>query len=84
VQSASRQRLWWLAVKENPRPDLCGSLRAEPAPLVARQLPTNHDHDGECSHSIHEYQSDQRSHIAAAAAACLRLIPQEPCLHLIN
>jgi hypothetical protein len=55
VQSASRQRPWWHAVKENPRELLCGSLRAEPATLVARQLPTNHDHDGECSHSIHEY-----------------------------
>lgn len=41
--------------------------------LSPRQLPTNHDHDGECSHSIHEYQSDQPSHIAAAAAVCLRL-----------
>jgi hypothetical protein len=45
--------------------------------LVARQLPTDHDHDGECSHSIHEYQSHQPSHIAAAAAACLRLNPQD-------
>jgi hypothetical protein len=77
VQSASRQRLWWHAVKENPRRQLCGSLRAEPAPLVERQLPTDHDHDGECPHSIHVYQSDQPSHIAAAAAACLRLIPQQ-------
>ena len=78
MQSASRQRLWWHAVKENPREVLCGSLRAQPAPLVARQLPTDHDHDGECFHSIHEYQSDQPSHIAAAAAVCLRLNPQEP------
>jgi hypothetical protein len=78
VQSASRQRLWWHAVKENPREGLCGSLRAQPAPLVARQLPTEHDHDGERSRSIHEYQSDQPSHIAAAAAVCLRLNPQKP------
>jgi hypothetical protein len=79
VQSASRQRLWWHAVKENPRQLLCGRLQGEPAPLVERQLPTDHDHDGECSHSIHEYQSDQPSHIAATAAACLRLPhPQEP------
>lgn len=77
MKSASSQRLRWHAVKENPRPVLCGSLQGEPALLVARQLPTDHDHDGECSHSIHEYQSDQPSHIAAAAAACLRLIPQE-------
>ena len=33
-----------------------------------RQLPTNHDHDGECLHSIHEYQSDQPSTTAAPAA----------------
>ena len=38
-----------------------------------RQLPTNHDHDGECSHSIHEYQSDQPSIPAAPAAVRLRL-----------
>ena len=78
MQGACTQRSRRHAVKENPREDLYGGLRAEPASLVERQLPTNHDHDGECSHSIHEYQSDQPSHIAAAAAARLRLTPQEP------
>src|ERR1700728_669163 len=78
VQSASRQRLWWHAVKENPREVLCGSLPARPALLVARQLPTDHDHDGERSRSIPEYQSDQPSHIAATAAVHLRLNAQEP------
>jgi hypothetical protein len=77
VQSASRQRPWWHAVKENPRYVLCGSPRAKSALLVERQLPTDHDHDGGCSRPIHEYQSDQPSHIAAAAAVCLRLILQE-------
>src|ERR1700688_3597788 len=38
-----------------------------------RQLPTNHDHDGESLHSIHEYQSDQPSTTATPAAARLRL-----------
>jgi len=76
VKSASSQRLWRHAVKENPRAVLCGSPRAQSAFLVARQLPTDHDHDGGCSHSIHEYQSDQPSHIAATAPACLRLSPQ--------
>ena len=70
---AAHQRLWRHQIKENPREALCGSLRAQSASLVARQLPTDHDHDGECSHSIHEYQSDQPSHIAATAAVCLRL-----------
>jgi hypothetical protein len=42
----------------------------DPSP---RQLPTNHDHDGECAHSIHEYQSDQPSTNAAPAAVRLRL-----------
>ena len=67
--STNGQRPWQPTVKENPRRVLCGSPRAEPATLVARQLPTNHDHDGECAHSIHEYQSDQPSRIAATAAA---------------
>ena len=74
TSSASGQRPWWTTVKENPRHDLCGSLRARSATLVARQLPTNHDHDGEYSHSIHEYQSDQPSRIAATAAAHWRSI----------
>jgi len=74
VKSASRQRLWWHAVKENPRRALCGSLRAETRASSRKAAPTDHDHDGECSHSIHEYQSDQPSHIAAAAAVCSRLI----------
>ena len=39
-----------------------------------RQLPTNHDHDGESLHSIHEYQSDQPSIPAAPAAVRLRLL----------
>jgi hypothetical protein len=77
MQSASGQRLRWLEV-ENPRCTLCGSLRAESAHLVARQLPTDHDYDGGCSHSIHEYQSDQPSNNAAAAAVRLRLYHQEP------
>ncbi len=77
MPGACRQRSWRHAVKENPRDDLCGSLRARSAMLVERQLPTNHDHDGECSHSIHEYQSDQPSHIAATTAICLRLVLQE-------
>ena len=34
-----------------------------------RQLPTNHDHDGERSRSIHEYQSDQPSKLAVPAAS---------------
>ena len=42
----------------------------DPSP---RQLPTNHDHDGECLHLIHEYQSDQPSTTAAPAAVRLRL-----------
>jgi len=67
--STNGQRPWQPTVKENPRRVLCGSPWAEPAILVARQLPTHHDHDGECSHSIHEYQSDQPSRIAATAAA---------------
>jgi two-component system chemotaxis response regulator CheY len=33
-----------------------------------RQLPTNHDHDGESWHSIHDYQSDQPSTTATPAA----------------
>ena len=41
--------------------------------ISPRQLPTNHDHDGESWHSIHEYQSDQPSTAAAPAAARLRL-----------
>ena len=40
-----------------------------------RQLPTNHDHDGECSHSIH-YQTDQPSIPAAPAAVRLCLAEQ--------
>jgi hypothetical protein len=37
----------------------------DPSP---RQLPTNHDYDGEASALIHEYQSDQPSTKAAPAA----------------
>lgn len=33
-----------------------------------RQLPTNHDYDGEAAALIHEYQSDQPSTMAAPAA----------------
>jgi hypothetical protein len=69
IPGTSGQRPWRPTVKENPRHVLCGSPRAEPATLVARQLPTNHDHDGERSRSIHEYQSFQPSRIAATAAA---------------
>lgn len=78
VKSASRQRLWRQAVKENPRQLLCGRLLREPALLVERQLPMDHDHDGERSRSIHEYQTDQPSHIAATAAAGLRLSLHDP------
>src|SRR4030081_407241 len=48
-----------------------------------RQLPTNHDHDGESLHSIHEYQSDQPSTTATPAAAHLRLTekPRPPPDH---
>src|ERR1700676_3749099 len=46
-----------------------GRIRA----VSPRQLPTNHDHDGESLHSIHEYQSDQPSTTATPAAAHLRL-----------
>jgi len=42
-----------------------------------RQLPTNHDHDGECLHLIHEYQSDQPSIRAAPAAVRLCLSESE-------
>ena len=38
-----------------------------------RQLPTNHDYDGEAAASIHEYQSDQPSTMAAPAAVHWRL-----------
>jgi hypothetical protein len=41
-----------------------------------RQLPTNHDHDGECLHLIHEYQSDQPS--IRAVPAAVRLCLTEP------
>src|SRR5450432_3544311 len=49
-----------------------------------RQLPTNHDHDGESLHSIHEYQSDQPSITATPAAVHLRLTekPQADLDHL--
>ncbi len=43
-----------------------------------RQLPTNHDHDGESLHSIHEYQSDQPSTTATPAAVHLRLTEKPP------
>jgi hypothetical protein len=43
---------------------LDGLTRA-PSP---RQLPTNHDYDGEAAALIHEYQSDQPSTKAAPAA----------------
>ena len=49
---------------------LDGRIRA-PSP---RQLPTNHDYDGETSVSIHEYQSDQPSTRAAPAAVHWGLI----------
>jgi hypothetical protein len=81
LSSASGQRPGRLPVKENPRRVLCGSLRAKPAILVVRQLPTNHDHDGECSHSIHEYQSDQPSRIAASAAAHWRWMTRHKIRH---
>jgi hypothetical protein len=43
-----------------------------------RQLPTNHDHDGESLHSIHEYQSDQPSTTATPAAVRLRFTEKPP------
>jgi hypothetical protein len=49
---------------------LDGLTRA-PSP---RQLPTNHDYDGEAAALIHEYQSDQPSTNAAPAAAPWYLI----------
>jgi hypothetical protein len=79
--NASGQRPGRLPVKENPRHLLCGGLRAQSAMLVVRQLPTNHDHDGECSHSIHEYQSDQPSRIAASAAAHWRWMTRPRIRH---
>jgi hypothetical protein len=51
-------------------------LHGQTRAISPRQLPTNHDHDGECSHSIHEYQSDQPSIPAAAAAVPLCLAEQ--------
>lgn len=50
-------------------PGPCGRIRD----VSPRQLPTNHDHAGERSRSIHEYQSDQPSVQAAPAAVPLRL-----------
>jgi hypothetical protein len=47
-----------------------------------RQLPTNHDHDGESLHSIHEYQSDQPSTTATPAAVRLRFTPRPDHHHL--
>jgi hypothetical protein len=52
---------------------LYGRTRA-PSP---RQLPTNHDYDGEASASIHEYQSDQPSVLAAPAAVHWCLIENQ-------
>jgi hypothetical protein len=51
---------------------LRGRIRA----FSARQLPTNHDHDGERLRPIHEYQSDQPSILAAPAAVRLCLTEQ--------
>jgi hypothetical protein len=53
---------------------LCGRTRA----LSPRQLPTNHDHDGESLHLIHEYQSDQPSTTATPAAVHLCLTEKPP------
>jgi hypothetical protein len=50
------------------------ALHGKTRELSPRQLPTNHDHDGEPLGSIHEYQSDQPSIPAAPAAVRLRLI----------
>jgi hypothetical protein len=44
----------------------------------SRQLPTNHDLDGESLHSIHEYQTDQPSTTAIPAAVRLRLAEKPP------
>jgi hypothetical protein len=49
----------WHTAKENPRGFLCDRPSGQTRDLSPRQLPTNHDHDGESWHSIHEYQSDQ-------------------------
>jgi hypothetical protein len=43
--------------KENPRKPYAVGLRTEPASLVPRQLPTDHDY----AVSTREYQSDQPS-----------------------
>ena len=52
---------------------LYGLTRA-PSP---RQLPTNHDYDGEAPALIHEYQSDQPSTKAAPAAVHWCLIENQ-------
>ena len=44
-------------------------MMSGPVPLVATQLPADHDHDGGRSGSIHEFQSDQPSRIAATTTA---------------
>jgi hypothetical protein len=48
-------------------------LQGRTRDVSPRQLPTNHDHAGGRSRSIHEYQSDQPSILAAPAAVPLRL-----------
>jgi len=53
-------------------PPYARGLHGRTRAFSPRQLPTNHDHDGESLRSIHEYQSDQPSTIAAPAAVRLR------------
>lgn len=48
-------------VKENPHQFYVIGPAAELTPLVRGALPTDHDHDGEPSNSIREYQSDRLS-----------------------
>ena len=52
--------------------------------ISPRQLPTNHDHAGGRPRSIHEYQSDQPSNIAAPAAVPLRLTGNKRQNHRIK
>jgi len=54
-------------------PSYAAGLHGQTRDPSPRQLPTNHDHDGETLRSIHEYQSDQPSIPAVPAAVRLRL-----------
>ena len=57
--------------KGEPSEVLCGSLRAQPAPLVARQLPTDHDHDGEArARSTNIRVINRRTSLPRPLSAC--------------